>query len=544
MTWAQRSPAAAQTSSTSTLPRAINQMSSFPPARHGLRIETPLHGFPVILRVLLRVRLRILFSLFLALATTSPLIEAKEPLVLLVDEWHLLYLSGVPAGYTHFSIQPTASGYRTTTRQTISLKRSGTAIKLESNWTIQEDSSGRVLSFDSVQTNAAAPLRATGSRQGNILEISEWTDGSAPQQKRVELADDVVGPAYSVSAMRSRLRRQGDELTLNVFAPEYRRAVKQSARRGGEEEIVVLDGARKRFTRLELSVDGIAMTQWVDAEFTAQRSEMVLAGLKLVTHLAQRERVLAFDFSSPPEVFVTSFVRVKRPVSPRAQRAEYILRLKQGTFAQHDDTGLLATAGQKHTMAADKKSLTLQVRRVELEQRRTLPLRVPSELQNYVGGSSYLQTGDDELIKLTRRVVDTERDALSACELLARWVHDNVGEKNLETGFATAKEVYLARRGDCTEHAVLLAALCRIAGVPSRVVAGMTYHQEAFIGHMWTEVHVGKWIPLDATSPSPRVGADHIGFSSSSLETAGFMDIFPHFVHIIGNLEIEVKDVE
>jgi hypothetical protein len=59
-------------------------------------------------------------------------------------------------------------------------------------------------------------------------------------------------------------------------------------------------------------------------------------------------------------------------------------------------------------------------------------------------------------------------------------------------------------RGDCTEHAVLLAALARAFGRPARVAVGLLLAQvedrPAAFGHAWTEVREGgAWRTADAT---------------------------------------------
>lgn len=76
-------------------------------------------------------------------------------------------------------------------------------------------------------------------------------------------------------------------------------------------------------------------------------------------------------------------------------------------------------------------------------------------------------------------------------------------EGDLGRGWDAASIVARNRRGDCTEYAVLLAALSRATGRPARVIVGavvvalpagpMTY------GHAWTELQVdGKWVLGDA----------------------------------------------
>ena len=72
-------------------------------------------------------------------------------------------------------------------------------------------------------------------------------------------------------------------------------------------------------------------------------------------------------------------------------------------------------------------------------------------------------------------------------------------------------------KGDCTEHAALLVALCRAAGLPARNVSGMEYlvskRDGPCIGfHAWAEVYVGKWIGVDATIPEVGTSARYLYF--------------------------------
>lgn len=59
------------------------------------------------------------------------------------------------------------------------------------------------------------------------------------------------------------------------------------------------------------------------------------------------------------------------------------------------------------------------------------------------------------------------------------------------------------RRGVCVEHANLLTALLRTAGIPTRYIVGYAYStvDKKLIGHTWVEVLAqdGTWIPFDPT---------------------------------------------
>jgi hypothetical protein len=133
-------------------------------------------------------------------------------------------------------------------------------------------------------------------------------------------------------------------------------------------------------------------------------------------------------------------------------------------------------------------------------------------------------------------------------------VYSYIDEKSLDVGFATASEVARTQQGDCTEHAVLLAAILRARGIPSRVVSGLIYVDE-FVGergifgfHMWTqallpdEQGVERWVDLDATLPSNDFDAAHIGVAVSTLGGADRVNTMAAVAPLLGTLTIEVDE--
>lgn len=73
-------------------------------------------------------------------------------------------------------------------------------------------------------------------------------------------------------------------------------------------------------------------------------------------------------------------------------------------------------------------------------------------------------------------------------------------------GHYSAVETLVRRAGDCTEAAVLLAALGRAARIPTRVVSGLVYSRDSYHGignvfmpHSWVLAYVdGEWKSFDA----------------------------------------------
>ncbi len=85
---------------------------------------------------------------------------------------------------------------------------------------------------------------------------------------------------------------------------------------------------------------------------------------------------------------------------------------------------------------------------------------------------------------------------------LVKYVADLIEESD-ERDWDLASVVALRRKGDCSEHAVLTAALARLQGMPARVVMGVALvsdkESDGAFGHAWTEMFEdGKWRVADA----------------------------------------------
>lgn len=112
-------------------------------------------------------------------------------------------------------------------------------------------------------------------------------------------------------------------------------------------------------------------------------------------------------------------------------------------------------------------------------------------------------------------------------------------------GFARASRAARSRRGDCSEHAVLLAALARHVGRPARVVLGYVLFvqgDEAFAGgHAWTQVHDGtRWVDLDATLPAGAEAPLYLVTGELVDEGPGFALALVDAVGLLGALTVEV----
>lgn len=144
---------------------------------------------------------------------------------------------------------------------------------------------------------------------------------------------------------------------------------------------------------------------------------------------------------------------------------------------------------------------------------------VTSDKKKYLAATKRIQASDPKIHKLAKEILKSKmkiRSAKQKAEVLQKWVFENI-EKRQSIDVPTALEVLEKRRGDCTEHALLLVALLRSSGVPAREVHGLVYsdrkNSPAFAGHRWVEFHDGhQWVSVDPTIGKVYVPATYISF--------------------------------
>jgi hypothetical protein len=147
--------------------------------------------------------------------------------------------------------------------------------------------------------------------------------------------------------------------------------------------------------------------------------------------------------------------------------------------------------------------------RIEPPKAMPVPARLPisgPEFAPYLGESRYIRPHDEKIVAVAQEVTRGKTDALEAVKALSAWMSNNI-EPCLIAETLSGPEVLACRKGKCSEFATLFASLSRAAGIPTRIALGERMMPGQWGGHMWNEVYVGRWIPVDA-------GANEVGKSA------------------------------
>jgi hypothetical protein len=121
-----------------------------------------------------------------------------------------------------------------------------------------------------------------------------------------------------------------------------------------------------------------------------------------------------------------------------------------------------------------------------------------SSLSEFTKATPTLQANHPSIVRLAQKIQGSERDQCTILGLFTKYVFSSL-EKRQSITFSNALETLKAGFGDCGEHAVLLAALLRSAGIPARVVLGLIYDssKKAYAGHAWVMAWTGSWLFAD-----------------------------------------------
>jgi transglutaminase-like putative cysteine protease len=170
-----------------------------------------------------------------------------------------------------------------------------------------------------------------------------------------------------------------------------------------------------------------------------------------------------------------------------------------------------------------------------MESRYTLPTteRWQMVFRRELGPAPSIESDDPAIARRSHRLTGSERDPAVVARRLVAWVHDSL---RAVAGRApsTAAGAVASMSGDAREFALVTTALARAAGIPAHPVSGLLQHEGRFYLHSWTEIYLGRWVPVDAMLNQFPADASHLSFVS------GTADPGPDLARILSRLPVTV----
>jgi transglutaminase-like putative cysteine protease len=489
--------------------------------------------------------------------------EKKRELKKLLDVWQAAYFEGLKVGHVHALAQEVMRHgkkvIRTDRQMNLVLKRYGSVVPIRIDETSLETADGKVLSLATTQYLAGDEKRtSTGVVKDGKLTYTA-PDGT---EQTLEWDDDAVGPYWQEMVFQKKNVKTGDKfkfldyqlmlpgaLTVQVAIKENDNVDRLFQKTEGKVTTIVrepvsllrVEAVPDKFVVGGTPVQLPTKTVWLDAKFLPVREQFQMPGMGAIT-LYNTTKEAALKEGVAPELLPDLGLKISIPVKVTIEspydtsEAVYRITLKD------DVAKVFAEDARQKILDKKDNSFELAVKAI----------RRPVKVENPIKpGSEYLQSNqfidsDNARIKATaEKIVDEETDPWKKALMLERWVHDNM-RMSTSVGFPTAGQICRNMEGDCRQHAILLAALCRAAGIPARTAIGLIYAREKgrspyFGFHMWTEVAVkGQWLGLDAILGEGGIGATHLKMGDHSWsKTATLAPLLP-VSQALGKVAIEV----
>ncbi|WP_091637306.1 transglutaminase-like domain-containing protein [Lysobacter sp. cf310] len=127
-----------------------------------------------------------------------------------------------------------------------------------------------------------------------------------------------------------------------------------------------------------------------------------------------------------------------------------------------------------------------------------------AELQRYLAPNAWIDSDERSVHAFARqhaRGQGVERRMQSLVKAVQQHMNGPIAYRD----YLSASQALASRGGDCTEFALLLAALGRAQGIPTRIAYGIAYssrftgESHVFSPHVWTQAWNGqRWVSYDA----------------------------------------------
>ena len=502
------------------------------------------------------------------------------------ESWDLYEVDGKTVGFNHTLAEASEAKsaseegrVRYTVQEQLQIPRGKATIVQRLEQSSTESDRGVLIGFESKLQVGPALTTETGSvDQGTLLV--ERVHAATTTSRRLPWQETYRGLVAVEQSLRNDPMQPGQSRTIRALLPIKHALATVRLYCVGEATIPMRDGQQKPLLEInrETSVDGEILSEavlWTDAEGRVLRT--LTPSLNLISYRVARQDVKA-EF----EAFGEQWPCVSVEVDGMIQRPEDVKRmgfrvtpLAESRPAPADTEPAeneLAETGQAEgeppadASASEADSLLISpapgqwVRRNDAGELNVLVSRGSEQSQQpsrgFLSDQSPQQPGDlkqtailnfrsPNIRKLAAAAIASRdmADEMVAIEL-AKTTQAMLQLDGSTSGFRRASEVELLKTGDTTDYAVLLAALLRAKGIPSRVALGLKYQagdKPAMVYHAWTLAYVSdQWMSFDALDGG-QANPDRLTILTTDLNDANPQHLFARYLNIVGNIQIQAK---
>lgn len=429
--------------------------------------------------------------------------------------WFAIHLGDHHIGHLMQQRRERAGEVETRSELYLVIQRQGERLEVNSSEVHRETVDGRPLAFSS-RFSTGGTLAAIDAEVVDGEVLADIRQGEGRSERRFAWPQGALLADGQRRALRELLASKARLTEVLAFDPTSMNALPLRSERlpdagVGEDALAGLVQVRQTLGPAD---SGVRSELWLYPD-SADVAQMRMPALGLDLLLRACSRTCATAPPQAADILTSTLIAAPRALSQREREGTLVFDIEAGPAALAPLDGI---PGQQLIRPTEGRA-RLQVNP------RGAAAAPPGAADSQP--SRWLQSDDLALRELAIRAVGNSRDPARRMQRLERAVRQHIRLKSLRIGYASAAEVVSLREGDCTEHALLLAAMARALDIPARVITGLAYapgyagREHVFVPHAWVMAWVeGRWQGYDAALPA--FGAAHIGLGMGNGEPFDF----------------------
>lgn len=478
-------------------------------------------------------RRKALIGLWLLLTVSCPVLAQDE------TEYYALLMQGKKVGYAIHTRAVQADKVTTVDDVSITISRVGDPVTVAMTETSIETTDGKPLAFKAVQKLGAMTMTADGTvNPDGTIALVNSSMGVQDKSTMPWPKGAIMAEGLRLLTLKGGLK-PGATYKASLFSPSIAQAIGVKVVIGEKKEVDLFGRVvtlSEMITDVNMPGTGpITTTSYVDEDLRALKNQMPVAGMMIEMIACTKE--IAMGDNEVLDLIDKMFIKTPEPIKDVHSTTSITYTLSPVPGAT---LAFPTTDNQKPERMPDGRiRLTVEP---AIAKGGVFPYKGddPALLQA-VKPTAFLQSDRKELVALARKAVGDTKDAAEAARRIEAFAAEYIENRSLSVGYASAAEVAESRKGDCSEFAVFVAALCRAAGIPSQVCVGVAYVEDfhgiqGLGGHAWAQAYVGgdaqgkggKWVGLDAAfKGSDRGGYDagHIAIAVGNGDPGDFFNM-------------------
>lgn len=418
------------------------------------------------------------------------------------EVWMTISQEGKKIGYAHRHFFRAGRGYRFVESVFMRINTMGVVqgISLKTEGELLPDMS--LSSFDFHLHSSLFSFTARGVVKGKRLTLHSGT-GDSLKRIEIPLKETPYLTNGILESFWNRRLKPGQSCTFHVFDPATmgQQPVKVSLL---GDEMVTIMGRRQKAGKVAVDFMGARQFAWIGEDGSILREEGIL-GITL-EQVTEKQALKGLAASSSADLTEIASIAADKTIAAPEELTEL-------------EVELINIGGSNLFLDGGRQKLEGNVLTIHRESMATLPLQPPVLTGNkvFLEATPFIQSDHPQIQAVAEKIVSPHDPPAVKAEKLVAWVHKNI-EKRPVLSVPNALETLNNSVGDCNEHAALLAALARAAGIPAQVEAGIVYQRGRFYYHAWNVLFLGRWVTADAVMGQMPADVTHIRFVRGTTE--------------------------